>query len=50
MQKSQRNNSDFKRTINQEVKKLNVLLMRGNASLLRFQADLVPQEEILEEL
>ena len=43
---------DVKRTINQEFKKLNILLMRGNASLLlnRFQADSVPQEEILEDL
>ena len=51
-QKAQRNNSDVKRTINQEFKKLNILLMRGNASLLlnRFQADSVPQEEILEDL
>ena len=38
--------------INQEFKKLNILLMRGNGSLLlnRFQADSVPQEEILEDL
>ena len=51
-QKAQRNNSDVKRTINQEFKKLNILLMRGNGSLLlnRFQADSVPQEEILEDL
>ena len=51
-QKAQRNNSDVKKTINQEFKKINILLMRGNASLLlnRFQADSVPQEEILENL
>ena len=51
-QKALRNNHDIKRTISQEFKVLNILLMRGNASLLlnRFQSDsMVPQEEVFEE-
>ena len=51
-QKASRNNHDIKRTIAQEFKVLNILLMRGNASLLlnRYQAQEIPQEEVLADL